>query len=55
MGSAFNTVVSLGIILVGTAVFLAVAVLLGSTLFDWLFGHSSEPDGSAKSEQRSEA
>jgi putative peptidoglycan lipid II flippase len=37
MGSALTTIVSIGIVLVGTAVFVAVALALGALLYDWLF------------------
>jgi putative peptidoglycan lipid II flippase len=38
MGSALDTIVSAGIVLAGSAAFVAVAVVLGSLLHDWLFG-----------------
>ena len=46
MASALKTALSVVIVIVGTAVFVGVAILIGSLLHDWLFGsaeRSSQP------------
>jgi peptidoglycan biosynthesis protein MviN/MurJ (putative lipid II flippase) len=54
IGSALTTVVSVGIVLIGTAVFVAVALLLGSLLHDWLLPKPAEDTDPETAEEETE-
>ena len=60
MASVVKTLVSAGVVLAGTAVFAGVALLIGSLLYDWLFGKARgesdiDPEPHEAPEQEPEA